>query len=173
MAPLALPFMDILDRISLSLYTNPTLPPGLYQLIAPKLPTRPTPGSTIPNLASVSTDDGSVQTNLSSVTGATGLRTAFTSRFGTSVPIPNPDPALQSLLPATVCLKELIGNDEVPRNEAGNPMCLAFHLRGLCNSTCCRQPDHARPLTADNKNTLSIWVIDTLAKRRVAGAITS
>jgi len=64
-------FHDILDRISMYMYTNPILPPNLYQLIAP----RPTPKFPlpIPSIATQVTDDASTHSNLSSVTGATGI----------------------------------------------------------------------------------------------------
>jgi hypothetical protein len=88
-----------------------------------------------------------------------------------SVANPNLDPSLVSLLPPTVRIKDVIGNDEVPKNEAGYPMCLSFHTRGVCFSNCRRTRDHERPLTANDKTILSNWVIDTLAKRRAAGAI--
>jgi len=169
------PFQDILDRISLGLYTNPTLPPPLYQLIQQKPPTRPhlqlTAEISTPGLTPV-TDDSTVGSNMSSITGAT-TRTALTapSRYGVAVANPNPDPALQTLLPPTISIKDLIANDEVPKNEAGSPMCLAFHLRSMCFSNCRRKADHERSLTQADKTLLSNWVIDTLAKSRASGTI--
>lgn len=166
------PFMDILERLSVYSYTTPVLPPPLYQLINPKPPTRPPPtfpGTIPPPIVS---DDASMQSGMSSITGATGL-TRLTShpRYGQSVTNPALDPALAALLPATVRVKDLLGNDDAPKNEQNNPMCLSFHLRGVCFAGCRRKTDHDRPLTNTDKNLLSNWVIDQLAKRRASGAI--
>ena len=169
-------FHYILDRISMYMYTNPILPPNLYQLIAP----RPTPKFPlpIPSIATQVTDDASTHSNMSSVTGATGT-TGLTrgtfgtghSRYGTAVANPSVDSTLLALLPPTVRIKDLLGTDDAPRNENNKPMCLSYHLRGLCFTNCRRVVDHSRPLTATDKVQLSNWVVDQLAKRRAAGAI--
>ncbi|MFN9980210.1 MAG: hypothetical protein ACK53Y_09865, partial [bacterium] len=127
------------------------------------------PGTIPPPIVS---DDASMQSGMSSITGATGL-TRLTShpRYGQSVTNPALDPALAALLPATVRVKDLLGNDDAPKNEQNNPMCLSFHLRGVCFAGCRRKTDHDRPLTNTDKNLLSNWVIDQLAKRRASGAI--
>jgi hypothetical protein len=64
--PSALQFLDILERLSNYAYSNPVLPPALYQLINPKPATCLQPPPTV-------SDDGSTQSGMSSVTGATGL----------------------------------------------------------------------------------------------------
>jgi hypothetical protein len=109
---------------------------------------------------------------MSSVTAATGL-SQFTnqSRYGSPAHNPSLDPTLATLLPATVRVKDLIGNDEAPKNESNAPMCLSYHIRGICFAGCQRKADHNRPLTPTDKATLSNWVIDQLAKRRASGAI--
>ena len=164
------PFQDILDRISLGFYSNPTLPAPLYQLINPRPPqgTRQLLGGP----ASIVSDDASTVSALTGATGLTGAaRTVTSSRHGDPVKNPSPDPTLQALLPQTVRVKELIGGDEVPKNEANGPMCLSYHLRGLCFTNCRRKADHERPLTTTDKAVLSNWVVDTLAKRRASGVL--
>jgi hypothetical protein len=133
------------------MYTNLILPPNLYQLIAPRPnPKFPLP---IPTIATHVTDDASIQSNMSSVTGATGA-TGLTrgtlgtgqSRYGTAVANPSLDSTLIALLPPMVCIKNLIGTDDAPRNESNKPMCLSYHLRGLCFTNCRHIVDHSRPL---------------------------
>jgi len=114
-----------------------------------------------------------MHTALSSVTGATGLGTAATgtSRYGLPVQNPTLDATLQALLPPTIRIRDLLGTDAAPRNESNSPICLAYHIKGLCFSNCRRSKDHDRPLTPNDKTLLSNWVVDQLAKRRAAGAI--
>ena len=59
--PRSPPFLDILEHISLSTYTLPTLPGALYQLVAPKQPTGPK--------STYGSDASTVATGLSSLTG--------------------------------------------------------------------------------------------------------
>jgi len=165
-------FLDILDRISLHLYTNPNLPPALYQAVYQKNPRTPL----LPEQSTIVSDDASTNSSVSALTSATGITgasryTALTSRYGPPVTNPNPDPNLQALLPATVRIKDLLGTDEAPKNEANTPMCISYHIRGVCFTNCRRLRDHDRPLTTTDKTILSNWVVDQLAKRRAAGAI--
>jgi len=165
-------FLKILEKISLSNYSIPNLPLPLYQLVNP----RPPPNLKTPGLTP--TDDSSVTgnsnvsglTNPTMATGYTGL-TADTRRTALTVHNTNPNANLQSLLPTNVRIKDLLGPDEAPRGTAGTPLCLSFHLRGICSSNCRRKSDHERPLSAADKDTLSNWVVDQLARRRAAGAI--
>jgi hypothetical protein len=161
------------------MYTLPNLTPSLYQMVNPRPQPNPRLGPLLPGLTS--TDDmsavsGSVVLALTGVTGvtspsgATGI-SKLTRRTQLAVSNPALDAALQSLLPVTIRIKDLIGPDDVPRNEAGSPMCLSYHLRGICSSNCRRKADHDRPLTPADKAALSNWVIDQIAKRRAAGAI--
>jgi hypothetical protein len=172
-APADPPFLDILDRISLHLYTNPTLPPALYQAVYQKNQKTPL----IPGQNTIVSDDASTTSAVSALTCATGLTgtsryTSTTSRYGPAVTNPNPDPNLQALLPVVVRIKDLLGTDEHPKNVANSPMYLSYHIRGICFANCRRLRDHDRPLTAADKNILSNWVVDQLAKCRAAGAIT-
>jgi hypothetical protein len=161
-------FQDILDRLSLQIYSNPTLPPPLYQLINP----RPFPGGTKTiTTGTAVTDESSTVSALTNATGITGTARTTMSQFGNPITNPNQDPALQALLPTAVRVKDLLGQDEAPRNEANSPMCLSYHLRGVCSSTCRRKVDHDRALTQADKTLLSNWIVDQLAKRRAAGAI--
>jgi hypothetical protein len=171
-APADPPLLDILDRLSLHLYTNPTLPPALYQAVYQKNQKTPL----IPGQNTIVSDDASTTSAVSALTSATGLTgtsryTSTTSRYDPAVTNPHPDPNLQALLPATVRIKDLLGTDKAPKNEANSPMCLSYHIRGICFANCRRLRDHDRPLTVADKNILLNWVVDQLAKRRAAGAI--
>eukprot|EP00980_Cylindrotheca_fusiformis_P012538 scaffold3079_cov119-Cylindrotheca_fusiformis.AAC.14 len=45
---------------------------------------------------------------------------------------------------------------QIPRNAAGTPHCLAYHIKGLCNSNCGASADH-RPLTEPETTALVTW----------------
>jgi len=169
-------FLKILEKIGLSTYTLPTLPLPLYQLIQPKPPSIPSP-TLPPSLAgtgSASSLDSislAAQSIISALTNNSLPTRDRTGKTSLAVTNPTPDTTLSAVLPSNVRIKDLMGTDEAPRNEAGSPMCLSFHIRGACFSNCRRKADHERPLTPKDKQTLSNWVIDQLAKRRAAGAI--
>jgi len=120
---------------------------------------------------SIVSNDASTVSALTGATGLTGVRTIAFSRYGASITNPSPDPTLQALLPPTVCIKDLIGIDDVPKNETNSPMCISFHLCRLCFANCRRKADHERPLTPQDKTVLLNWVADTLAKSHAAGLI--
>jgi hypothetical protein len=133
-------FQDILERFSLQVYTIPTLPMALYQLINPR-PRFPPPGPSVTTGTTTPptaiSDDASMQSAVSALTGNTTVtHITSQSRYGTPVPNPVPDATLQALLPSTVRIKDLLGSDDAPKNEAGSPICLSFHLKGLCFSRC-------------------------------------
>jgi hypothetical protein len=159
-------FLDILTRISLSLYTNPTLPSALYHLIAPRLPTKPA----FPDINRLKGDDdtSTTITGLSTLTpGSTLTGSALTSlstRSGLFVKNPSVDTALQSLLPATMKIADLVGSDPVPVGEDSKPICLSYHVRGGCFSNCRRKDNHARTLSTSEKAQLSNWMADQMVK---------
>jgi hypothetical protein len=170
-------FTKILDKIGLSTYVLPNLPLPLYQLLHPK----PTPpgggGNRLPSLSGTTgsgTDDlsQSSQTAISGLTTPSLATTTGTIRTqNTAVHNPTPDATVQALIPTNVRIKDLVGTDPVPRNEAGTPMCLSYHVRGICFSNCRRKADHERPLSTKDKTTLSNWLVDQLAKQRTAGLV--
>jgi len=124
-------FLKILEKISLSMYMLPNSPPSLYQLVNPRPQPNPRFGPLIPGLtptddmSAVSGSGVSALTRVTGVTspsGATGI-SQLTRRTQLAVSNPALDAALQSSLSATIHIKDLIGPDDVPRNEAGSPMC--------------------------------------------------
>ncbi len=120
-------FLKLLEKISLSIYTLPTLPLPLYQLINP----RPQPNPTIAGAGTVTDDSttvsGSTVSTLTNQTTPTGP-TQLTVRTRTPVTNPAQDATLQALLPTTVCIRDLLGPDDAPKNAAGAAHCLAYHL---------------------------------------------
>lgn len=170
-------YLDILERISLSMYTLPTLPGALYHLIAPKQPTTPMlkgihPNDTATVATGLSTLTGTVvSTHPSSnsnasliskgtfISGVTGQNTnaGFTRN-------PNVDTELQSLLPPGVKIVELLGNDPVPIGDDNNPICLSYHIKGGCYNNCRRKQNHQKTLSAGEKHKLSNWIVDQTAK---------
>jgi hypothetical protein len=159
------PFFDILTRISLSLYYNPTLPSHLYQLINP----RPGPNTPLTDIKTISDDDSgtvaSGNTGVSTLTSGSAL-TQGSSRSGSFVKNPAVDAALQGLLPPGVKITDLLGSDPVPIGEDNNPICLSYHIRGGCFTNCRRKDNHARVLSPADKQKLSNWVVDQTAKLR-------
>jgi hypothetical protein len=88
-------FVDILVRLSLSLYTNPNLPPSLYQLVTQK----PTPKLPLLDTSQLKKDDDSATalTGLSTLTSGSALTSALTggpSRNDTFVKNTSVNPAL-------------------------------------------------------------------------------
>jgi len=177
------PFQDILTRISLSLYSNPTLPGALYQLVCPRptthLAPQPTPtmyhdassvASGLSTLSpSVFVPTPTVHTGPGSINSTPSLimtTTTTSGRSGTYSKNPQVDRTLQGLLPPGVKILELLGSDPVPTGDDNNPICLAWHIRGGCFSNCRRRQNHEKALSAAEKQKLSNWVVDQTAKLR-------
>jgi hypothetical protein len=76
-----------------------------------------------------------------------------------------PDSTLQSLVPANIKLKDLIGTDAPPLADDNHPICLAYHLRQGCWSTCKRVANHAHQLSNQEKQCLANFALAQLAKR--------
>jgi len=173
------PFQDILTRISLSLYINPTLPSALYHLVTsrpgPKLSMvidKPPPNSDDATTATgISTISGSaaassVISGLTLGSGTQGSGTQGSGRSGAFIRNPTVDTSLQGLLIPGVRITDLVGSDPVPSGEDNNPICLAYHIRGGCYSNCRRRANHERALTPTDKQKLSNWLVDQTAKLR-------
>jgi hypothetical protein len=65
---------------------------------------------------------------MSSVSGATGLsRITASTRYGQAVNNPTLDPALSALLPPTVQIKDLLGNDDAPKMKT-TPRCACHFI---------------------------------------------
>jgi hypothetical protein len=137
------------------MYHNPNLPPALYQLVTPK-----------PGPKSILIDTGKSATGDDAATAATGLSTltgsvitpgsqqpsgAASSQAGTFVKIPNVDMSLQSLLPVGIKITDLVGSDAIPNGDDNHPLCLSYHIRGGCFSNCRRRDNHAKHLSAADR----------------------
>jgi len=172
-------FQDILLRISLATYQNPTLPSALYQLIQTKPNARfilhdfgkgkdkdDDTGTTATGLSSLSSATGPMTSNLSVHSGTSAGTSQLLGRAGTFLKNPSADPALQGLLPNGIKITDLVGSDQVPLSDENVPICLSYHIKGGCFSNCRRKDNHAKPLSADEKNRVSNWIVDQLAKLR-------
>jgi hypothetical protein len=165
-------FYDILLRLSLSTYTLPNLPQALYQLVTPKSTLRtltrtltlppPTPTLTL-------SDASTTPSFASTITQS--LHTAPTSRAGTFVSNDHADITLMQLIPHGQKIKDLIGTSNPPLSDAGQPLCLSFHLKGGCFSNCRRQTTHTTALTAAEKDRLSNYVADRLGAASITPSV--
>jgi hypothetical protein len=169
-------FLDIWKRISLNAYTLPSLPPALYYQVYPKLqllrhaPNTPisgaSQGSTSSAPTGATTDDSTTASPMSGITSATGLTgaTTRTLRSTTMVINENPDRHLLSLVPFNRKLKDLMGDTYPPNTDAGQQICLSFHVKGACYSNCRRKPTHGMTLNLQEKQRLENYIADRLEK---------
>jgi hypothetical protein len=169
-------FLDIWKRISLNAYTLPSLPPALYYQVYPKLqllrhaPNTPISGASQGSTSSVptgaTTDDSTTASPMSGITSATGLTgaTTRTLRSNTMVINENPDRHLLSLVPFNRKLKDLMGDTYPPNTDAGQQICLSFHVKGACYSNCRRKPTHGMTLNLQEKQRLENYIADRLEK---------
>lgn len=156
-------FDDILNRISLGLYTVPNLPAELYQLIAPRLPYKPKPfGPPGPTSTIITPPPAAEAASIASSTVSTLTSSIVTGRAGTFEANPAPNEQLLSLLKPKVKIRELIGPSAPPLNDDQEPLCLSFHLKGGCYSNCRRRSDHTRTLSSDEVTRLANYVADRL-----------
>jgi len=124
--PPTLQFQDILLRISLATYQNPTLPSALYQLIQTKPNSRfvlhdfgkgkdkdDDTGTTATGLSSLSSATGPPTSNLSAHSGTTAGTSQLSGSAGTFLKNSSVDPALQGLIPNGIKITDLVGSDQV------------------------------------------------------------
>ncbi len=92
----------------------------------------------------------------------------------------NQDPDLQSIVDSSIKLHDLIGWDMPPVLDNGSQVCLSYHVRCGCWSTCGRAYTHGLTLTPGEKT----WVLQylqvqhqklqrTLAASQASGATSS
>lgn len=174
-------FSDIWKRIGLNSYTLPQLPPTLYSIVYPRTnllrppPTHPSPTGastqsshgTTPTMAC--TDESTVQSGVSNITGTTGLTgqtglSLRTPRTSSMVINENPDRHLLSLIPFNRKLRELMGLTTPPDTDSGQQICLSFHARGACYSNCRRKQTHGITLNHNEKQRLENYIADRLEK---------
>jgi len=158
-------FGGIWKRITLNEYTLPMLPLQLYFLVTPKLsllkpgpnPSGSTSGSagTGTTAGLTGSDDAStVVSAVSALTGTTGLTGTGTRALkgaNTMITNENPDAHLLTLVPFNRKLKDLMGDTVLPNTDAGEPICLSFHVKGGCYSNCRRRSNHGKVLNLAEK----------------------
>jgi len=169
-------FSDIWKRIGLNAYNLPALPPALYYQVYPKLqllrqaPNTPLSGASQSSASSVpagaTTEDSTTMSSMSGITNATGLTGATTRnpRSNAMVINENPDRHLLSLVPFYRKLKDLMGDTYPPNTDAGQQICLSFHVKGACYSNCRRKPTHGITLNLQEKQRLDNYIADRLEK---------
>jgi hypothetical protein len=163
-------FLAIWQRIGLNEYNLPNLPPSLYYLIYPRTTLlKPPPSDKSVITPSITeTDASSTVSGVSALTGATGAtgsgtRTGF-SRAGDMVVNESPDPHLLGLVPFNKKLKDIIGNTQSPANDAGEIICLSYHVKGGCFTNCRRKNTHGTTLSFAEKSRLENYIADRLEK---------
>jgi hypothetical protein len=150
----------------MQIYVVPTLPPVLYQLAYPK---KPTGFPSVPNLISASgsssdasSHSGTISSGASTMSGLTtpSIPTAPIQATRGAVVVVNltPNVALQTLLPSTYRIKELIGNTKPPEFDAGGEMCLAYLTRNTCWSNCKRASHLHANLTPSEQTRLEQYI---------------
>jgi len=166
-------FLAIWQRIGLNEYNLPNLPPSLYYLIYPRTTLlKPPPSDRSVITPSITETDAhstvsgvSALTGATGATGATGLETRTgLSRSGEMVVNENPDPHLLSLVPFNKKLKDIIGNTQSPANDAGEIICLSYHVNGGCFTNCHRKNMHGTTLSLAEKSRLENYIADRLEK---------
>jgi hypothetical protein len=171
--PPAPDFKDILLRITLQSYVLPHLPPALFKLAYPQASTKypaSLAGTAVTGtLSMANTSDISVITSPTLATTITSRtqQTALTANRerGTFQANLTQDSTLQALVPQNMKLKDLIGTDEVPLADDQQPLCLSFHMRQGCWSTCRRVNTHAKTLSTGEKQRLANFALAQMAKR--------
>jgi hypothetical protein len=168
-------FLDILHRITLQSYVLPHLPPALFRLVYPAAHLLHT-ASVTPSAATASMAPSAITssmsaslTDMSTITTPSITPSRVTTTRGTFQANLTPDSMLQSLVPANYKLKDLIGTDTPPLMDDGTPICLSFHLRQGCWSTCKRAATHAKQLSNAEKQKLANFALAQLAKRGSTG----
>jgi len=61
---------------------------------------------------------------------------------------------------------DLVGSDAIPVGDDNSPICLSYHIRGGYFSNCRRKEKHNKQLSPEEKQKLSNWMVDQMAKLR-------
>jgi hypothetical protein len=156
----------ILYQLLMQVYLTPKLPPALYKLAIPnKTPASSNSSASLPgtvttgSLTSGSTNSGSSHTlsDASTVSGLTSPTLPPPSRGSVIINL-QPNAAFQTLLPANIKIKELIGNTAPPQLDASGEMCLSFLTRNTCWSNCKRAAQHRTDLYANEIKRLKHYI---------------
>jgi hypothetical protein len=76
-----------------------------------------------------------------------------------------PDSMLQSIAPSNIWLRDLMGQDAPPLSDDNQPLCLSFHIRQGCWSTCKQVQTHTKALTVSEKQRIAQYLLAQMAKR--------
>jgi len=156
---------NIIHQIVMQVYVTPTLPPVLYQLAYPK---KPTVFPLVPDLISASGSSSNAGSQSGTISSGSSTMSGLTTPTIPTTPTPatrgavvvnlTPNVALQTLLPATYRIRELIGNSKPPEFDAGGEMCLAYLTRNTCWSNCKRASQHRANLTPSEHTRLEQYI---------------
>jgi len=165
LAPATPNFVNILHNVTMQIYILPHLPPVLYRLAYPKPQAYLPPA---PDLISLSGTSHSSSSGTGSSSSGNTVVSALTipsnmvppdaasdsrsSRKGSYMANLTPDPALQQLVPSGTKLRDLIGTTSPPQLDNGAQLCLSFHTKQGCWSTCRRSNTHGVTLSAAEKS---------------------
>jgi len=188
--PPVIDFAGILHQITLQTYIIPHLPPPLYRLANPLASKQASIISNItPSTASQASYSHQASDTVSVLTSPT-VPTAYASTHS-SAPTPSvigtpstatfrstnrgsfqsnltPDNTLQSLVPANIKLRDLIGTSPPPLMDDGTPICLSYHMRQGCWSSCRRMGSHGKQLSSSEKQRLATFALHQMAQRQQA-----
>jgi hypothetical protein len=157
----------ILHQLLMQVYLTPKLPPPLYKLAFPhkaspsfgsdaSLPGTVTTGSLTSGSSSAASGTRSAS-DASTVSGLTAPTIPPPTRGSVVINL-KPNSALQTLLPANIKLKELIGNTSPPQLDSGGEMCLSFLTRNTCWSNCKRAAQHTANLNPNEFQRLEQYI---------------
>ena len=152
--PLPLSLDQFWSSIMLSEWREPRLPKPLWDMVREK--------PIDSNRTQTTGSSSSTATSISGLTNPTGLATQ-PAADNTAVLNPQPDPAIQKLVPAGMKLQQVTktAKSPVPKNSTDGNMCLSYHVRGRCFSRCRRSADH-RKHSDEEKSVMSAWLIENV-----------
>jgi hypothetical protein len=171
LTPMAPDFVIILHSITLSTYMLPHLPPQLYKLAYPKpnsILTASQPSLTSLSVSSNATSITSGHSTVSGLSTPSGLTSAVMRSKGSWIANLHPISALETIVPSDIKLKDLIGSDPPPLLDNGSRLCLSYHIRRGCWSTCWRVSTHGSTLSFAEIERTKAYLTTQLRKMRPA-----
>jgi hypothetical protein len=159
-------FVNILHHIALQSFVLPHLPPALFRMAYPATSKSLGPPSYTPSVTGTSvTLQGSDISNISTITSPAVTASKQSAIRDTLQANLTPDSTLQSLIPANLCLKDLIGTDSPPLVDDTTPLCLSYHMCQGCWSTCKHVNTHKSNLSIAEKQRIATFALAQLPKR--------
>jgi hypothetical protein len=191
--PPAIDFAGILHQITLHTYIVPHLPPPLYRLANPLVSKQASMVSTITPTSVQSSYSHQPLDAISVLTSPT-VPTSYASTMHSRAPTPSivstpstatlrstnrgsfqsnltPDNTMQSLVPANIKLRDLIGTSPPPLMDDGTPICLSYHMRQGCWSNCRRIGSHGKQLSSSEKQRLATFALHQMSQRQQAPTV--